>query len=98
MVETKKGFRLPPQAYIERLKARPVLIGHERCAASQFGTDGTFMMCSVHSYTVAQNILSRGRYYLGCRECIETQCQVTAARTEPKPRSIYVDVTEGQMD
>jgi hypothetical protein len=83
-----------PHAYFEKLKQTPVLIGHERCASSSFCESGTLIVCATHGHGLARNILHNGRYYLGCRECIEEQCQVVAARTEEKARGVWENLRE----
>jgi hypothetical protein len=93
------GRIIVPQQYMEKLKGVPVLLGHERCASSQFGPAGTVIICAVHGYHNAAAILADGRYYFGCRDCIETECDVTAARTEPNPRGPFVQIkTEEQSE
>lgn len=94
MVQKGKGLRFMPKAYIEKLKQIPVVIGHERCASSNFSDSGTLVVCAEHGYGYARVVLHKGLYYNGCRECITMYCKVSSARTEEKPRSIYVDIGE----
>jgi hypothetical protein len=83
-----------PRLYVEKLKKAAVLIGHERCAAMEYGPDGTIIMCAVHSHGLARSILTDGRTYQGCRECIEEHCEVVAARTEDHMRGPWEDLGE----
>lgn len=83
-----------PAAYMERLKKVPVLIGHERCASSSFCDSGTLIVCALHGHGLARRVLLNARYYNACRDCIEENCQILEARTEDKPRGLFVDLTE----
>jgi len=84
-----------PQAYIDKLKHVPVLIGHERCASSQFMDGGEVLICVIHAYSLARRVLHNGKYYNACRECIEENCQETGAVTEEKPRGLYENIGDG---
>src|SRR6267378_5254667 len=88
----KPRIRLVPYAHMEKLKKTPVLIGHERCASSQFCDTGTLIICASHGHGWAQNILRAGTHYQGCRDCIEELCRVVPAKTHTRPRGPYVDI------
>lgn len=93
MIE-KPRIRLLPHAYMERLKKAPVITGHERCASSSFCDSGTVIICALHGYGLARQVLVGGRYFNACRDCIEAHCQVLEARTEDHARGLYVDMSE----
>ena len=78
-----------PALYMEKLKSRPILIGHERCAASQFGAEGQVVICAYHMYNKAAAVLHNGKTYFGCPKCIEESCPIVEARTEDKARGLW---------
>jgi hypothetical protein len=88
-VQDLPRIKLMPHSYFEKLKTVPIVIGHERCASSQFTGAHTLVVCALHGHRHAQKILHLGRYYLGCRECIEDNCPTTWAKTEEKARGLW---------
>lgn len=78
-----------PQVYLDKLKAKSVHIGHERCASSNFADAKTLIVCAIHLHREAVSVLYNGVMYSACPLCIQEFCSIVEAKTEEKPRGYF---------